>query len=130
MTGVDYEQVLQRLQELEASNQTLQQEIEDNRYVLPPRFLTPVKKSSVLIKHLDGEPCGVGFFVSATVVITANHNLKTYNARAQSVNVKLFNNAGQFVNSTLSIKFRSTDYDLAVLTSASDHESFFNNKPR
>jgi hypothetical protein len=111
--------MLRRLKELE-------QEVDDSRYVLPPRYLDPVKRASVLLLHCDGDPCGVGFFVSPNIVVTANHNITSYPDSATIVRVKLFIDGEQFVSSTLSVKGRHPDYDLAVLYTSTAHEPFLN----
>ena len=107
--------LLRRLEELE-------REVDDSHHVLPVRYLDNVKRASVLFLHPDGEPAGVGFFVPPTLVVTANHNMKRYLDSATTVFVKLFDNMGQFVSSTLSVKGRHPDYDFAVLCTSTVHE--------
>jgi V8-like Glu-specific endopeptidase len=88
-----------------------------------------VKRSSVVIYHhnyesSDLEPCGIGFFVSPHIIITANHNIKDCPDSTTIINVKMFNDSGDFIFSTVSVKSRHPDYDLAVLYIATMHEHF------
>jgi tetrahydromethanopterin S-methyltransferase subunit B len=102
--------LLQRLAELE-------QAVDDSHYILPPRHLEPVKRSSVLILDSRKTPAGVGFFVSSNIVVTANHNLTSY-VNTTSIDVKLFSSSGRLVSAKLTVKLRHADLDLAVLTFA------------
>jgi hypothetical protein len=98
--------------------------VADSHYILPPRYMESVKHSSVLFMDRNKNPAGVGFFVSNDTVITADHNLKDHGNNVTQVPVKYFGARGRFVSSSLTVKKRYPDHDLAVLSSSTSHISF------
>lgn len=107
----------------------LEQQVDDSHYVLPKRFQSNVRNSSVKICSLNDEPCGVGFFVSENVIVTAAHNLNSYkqvhsDTGEKIVKAFIYESSDVMIAVNLVLTTWHADYDLAVLKYDSNHSEF------
>ena len=93
----------------------LTQTVEDAEYILPPRYLSQAKSSSVIILHPNQEFSGVGFFVSPSILITVAHNIVQYGKKARKIFAKIYDDTGTLIEVKLTMKRLCNKFDIAVL---------------
>lgn len=83
--------------ELRAEIVRLKDQVEDLNYVIPPRFVTQLQRSSVLFLSDRLESIGVGIFISSTRVITAFHIIKDHYKAKSRGNYKFVPIKGKYL---------------------------------
>jgi len=114
------------LTELRRNYEELLLRVADNEVILPNRFQVNVKSATVLIYSMDDFSLGVGigFFISANRLVTANHILQEHYPRNEEIHIGVHNQQGILEHKTACAVRHDADWDLSVLFFAENHHAW------